>query len=72
MADITVDTTVTAYTVRRQQFADIRGFYGPRLRAYYDIRDRGMQKAVRQADPFLRDILDFVRKCSEHQAKDVE
>ena len=61
MSDLTVDTTLPAYSTRRQQFAEIVGFYGPRLKFYFQLSTDD-QKTWRQDDPFLRDILDFSRK----------
>lgn len=69
MADLTVDTTSPAYTTRHTQFTDIVGFYGPRLRVYFALKDAEGQKAWRQQDPFLHDILEFARKIEKEGAK---
>ena len=61
MADLAVDTTAPAYATRRQQFSDIVGFYGPRLKFYFQLSSDD-KREWRQNDPFLRDILDFSRK----------
>ena len=61
MTDLAVDTTAPAYATRRGQFADIVGFYGPRLKFYFQLSAED-RKEWRQNDPFLRDILRFARK----------
>ena len=70
MADLTVDTTNPNYNVRRQQFADIVGFYGPRLKYYFQLSEDD-QKTWRQGDIFLREILDFSRKIESKKHEEL-
>ena len=60
-----IDTTDPNYQTRRTQFNQIVTFYGPILRDYYALRSPEAKQAWRQRDPFLQDILDFVRKNNE-------
>ena len=68
MADIFFDKQTTAYDIRRQQFTEIVGFYGPVLGAYLK-EDAERQQAMRQHDIFLRDILEFIRKFNENDTE---
>jgi len=71
MPDLTVDTGAQAYTRRRGQFADIVGFWGPRLKLYFQL-DADSKVAWRAQDPFLDDILRFNEKVSNKSHGDFE
>jgi len=63
MADRSLDTQSAGYQNHLQRFRDLKAFYAPFLVDYFKLTE-DQQKAWRQSDPLLRELLDFVRKVS--------
>ena len=70
MANVTVDTTAPAYSVRRQQFTDIVNFWRPQIKVYFTLT-KEQQKAWRTSDPFFGDVLRFTRAVEGKREEDL-
>lgn len=71
MADQTINTQSAGYQQHLQNLLDIKEFYGPKLRAYLEIRNPATRKAWRQADPILKELLDIARRIHELGGKGI-
>jgi len=72
MANQTINTQSAGYQQRLQELREIKAFYGPKLRAYLDLRDQDMKRVWRQADPILRELLDLARRVNEFGGKGID
>lgn len=67
MPNVTIDTTVQAYTRRHTDFQSIVTFWKPYLIDYLKM-NKEQRAAWRAADPFLNDILRFIEKFNAFEA----
>jgi hypothetical protein len=64
MADVSVNTEAVAYKNRHNQFRAVVGFWIPVIQEYF-TKTEDVREEWRQNDPFLRDLLRFVREVEE-------
>lgn len=67
MATTQINTESTQYQTRLTQLQEIKAFYGPIIVKYLGLRDPERQKAWRQRDPILRELLDIHRKIESNR-----
>jgi hypothetical protein len=71
MPNIDIDTQSAAYQNRHNQFRQIVGFWRPQLITYFSL-SREQQLAWRAADPFLNDLLRFVKVTSTFRGEHID
>jgi hypothetical protein len=64
MANVNIDTTAPGYQTRLTQYNEIMQFWKPNLIEYFKMNSE-QQEAWRQADPFLRRILQVTRAITD-------
>ena len=69
MPDISVDTSSQGYRRHLARFNALKAYYGPILTLYHRATE-DEQRAWRQRDPLLKELLDFAKKVERQ--KDVE
>ena len=61
--DISVETTSPVYLRHMESFREVRIFYAPMIKIYFDLPEDG-KRAWRRRDPLLSDLLEFSEKVS--------
>jgi hypothetical protein len=64
MANLTIDTTATAYTTMQTRFTQMKDAMRPMLRRYHGLLP-DQKQAWRNSDPLLNDIITFCEKVTE-------
>lgn len=71
MAEIVnINTSSAGYTTRRNQFADIVAFWRPHLITFFQL-SKEQRQAWRNADPFIDDILRFVKAVVDEREENL-